>query len=239
MGCEVLVHEKTDKRGTWAFHCVDGWYLNTSHEHYRTHNCHIKDSRAERLSDTVQFKHKQLTNPELTPQDKIMHALANCKAALMGALATKSDAELDELQRMIALTQKKLDTDNNPPISQPTIHQTHPTMQPHEEQVPRVQELPRQQVPRVQDTKTQPAPRVPHTATAHISVTPTVQHNTRRRRQLLYNAAHPVNLPNQPPALSTRSRVRASQPTTVTAPAKTTCATRIPRPKVKPPVPTR
>ena len=37
MGCEVQVHEKTDKRGTWAYHSVDGWYLATSPEHYRTH----------------------------------------------------------------------------------------------------------------------------------------------------------------------------------------------------------
>ena len=193
MGCEVLVHEKTDKRGSWAFHCVDGWYLNTSPEHYRVHNCHIKDSRAKRLSNTVQFKHKQLTNPELTPQDKIMHALANRKAALMGALATKSDAELDELQRMIALTQKKLDADYNLPTVQPINQQTHPTMQPSTEQVPRVQELPRQHVPRVQDTPLQPVPRVPQNATVHISVTPTVQRGTRRRRQLLYQATHLVN----------------------------------------------
>jgi hypothetical protein len=109
MGCEVLVHEKTDKRGTWAYHCVDGWYFNTSPDHYRVHNCHIKATRADRLSDTVQFKHKHLTNPEISPHDKIMHALANCKAALLGVLATKSDAEIDDLKRLVALTQKKLD----------------------------------------------------------------------------------------------------------------------------------
>jgi hypothetical protein len=83
MGCEVLMHEKTDKCGTWAYHCVDGWYLNTSPNHYQVHNCHIKTTRAERLSNTVQFKHKTRTNPELPPHDKIMHALANCKAALL------------------------------------------------------------------------------------------------------------------------------------------------------------
>ena len=37
MGCDVQVHEKTDKRGTWAFHSVDGWYLSTSPEHYCTY----------------------------------------------------------------------------------------------------------------------------------------------------------------------------------------------------------
>ncbi len=25
MGCEAQVHEKTNKRGTWAYHLVDGW----------------------------------------------------------------------------------------------------------------------------------------------------------------------------------------------------------------------
>ena len=30
------------KRGTWVYHSVDGWYLNTSSEHYRTHNFAFK-----------------------------------------------------------------------------------------------------------------------------------------------------------------------------------------------------
>jgi hypothetical protein len=84
MGCEVQVHEKTDKRGTWAYHSVDGWYLNTSPEHYRVHNCHIKSTKSKRLTDTIQFKHKHITNLTLSHQDKIMHAIANCKAALDG-----------------------------------------------------------------------------------------------------------------------------------------------------------
>ncbi|KAL7523006.1 hypothetical protein ACHAWF_000311 [Thalassiosira exigua] len=53
MGCKVQVHEKTDKRGTWPFHSVNGWCLSTSSEHYRTHKCHIKDTNSDRLSDTV------------------------------------------------------------------------------------------------------------------------------------------------------------------------------------------
>jgi len=78
MGCEAQVHEKTDNRGTWAYHSVGGWYLFTSPEHYRTHNCHIKHTKSERLSDTVQFQHKRITNPTITHADKVMHALADC-----------------------------------------------------------------------------------------------------------------------------------------------------------------
>eukprot|EP00804_Cyclotella_cryptica_P030137 CCRYP_009543-RA/>CCRYP_009543-RA protein AED:0.35 eAED:0.35 QI:0/0/0/1/0/0/2/0/428 len=48
MGCNIQVHEKSDARGTWAFHSVDGWYISTSPEHYRTHRCHIKATNSER-----------------------------------------------------------------------------------------------------------------------------------------------------------------------------------------------
>jgi hypothetical protein len=46
MGCEAQVHEKTNKCSIWAYHLVDGWYLFTSPEHYRTHNCHIKHTKS-------------------------------------------------------------------------------------------------------------------------------------------------------------------------------------------------
>ena len=69
MGCEDQVHEKTDKRSTWAYHSVDGWYLSTSPEKYRTHLCHIKTTNIERFTDTAQFSHhniKKMQSPILT-----------------------------------------------------------------------------------------------------------------------------------------------------------------------------
>jgi len=77
MGCEAQVQEKTDKRGTWAYHSVDGWYLFMSPEHYRTHNCHIKHTKSE-------FQHKHITNPSITHADKVMHALTDCVKVLQG-----------------------------------------------------------------------------------------------------------------------------------------------------------
>jgi hypothetical protein len=108
MGCEVQIHEKTDKRGTWAYHCLDGWYLHTSHDHYRVHNCHVKSTKAERHSDTVHFHHKSITNPALTPHDKLMLALANCKAALIGLASSPADQQAHDLQQLIQLTETNL-----------------------------------------------------------------------------------------------------------------------------------
>eukprot|EP00804_Cyclotella_cryptica_P025595 CCRYP_002824-RC/>CCRYP_002824-RC protein AED:0.35 eAED:0.35 QI:0/-1/0/1/-1/1/1/0/432 len=86
MGCAVQVHEKADKRGTWASHSIDGWYLNTSAEHYRVHNCHIKSTKAERLSDTVHFKHKDITNPSL-PKRQVDASAGTLQSRPQAALA--------------------------------------------------------------------------------------------------------------------------------------------------------
>ena len=138
MGCEVQVHDKTDKRGTWAFHSVDGWYLNTSNEHYRVHNCHIKSTKSERLSDTVHFKHKNITNPEITPLDKLMHAIANCKAAIAQVNTGQSSQQMQELKAVVkqaeqvVLPRVQIES-NKPSLESQQRTQMH--------SVPRVQEI--------------------------------------------------------------------------------------------------
>ena len=75
MGCAAQIHKKAYKQVTWQYHSVDGWYLYTSPDHYCTHACHIKATREERLTDTVTFQHKRITNPTITHADKVMHAI--------------------------------------------------------------------------------------------------------------------------------------------------------------------
>lgn len=100
MGCEVQIHEKTDTRGTWSYHSVDGWYLFTSPDHYRVHNCHTKSTKSERLSDTEQFQHKSITNPSLTPADKLMNVLAIFKVMLKSQGNDNSNQQLQEIQTL-------------------------------------------------------------------------------------------------------------------------------------------
>ncbi len=114
MGCDAQVHEKTNKQVTCAFHFVDGWYLSTSLEHYRTHNCPIKHTKSERLSNTVQFQRKRITNPSITHTNKVMHALADSVKAIQGmtgkdrhSLATK------DLQQIVDATQVQIKAQPN------------------------------------------------------------------------------------------------------------------------------
>ena len=114
MVCEDQVHEKTDKRGTWAYHSVDGWYLATFQEHYHTHLCHIKKTNSERFTNTAQFSHQKITKPTITHADKIMSAISDCTKAIKDI--GRNDGA-DELQQLLKLTEEAVK--KNKDISKP------------------------------------------------------------------------------------------------------------------------
>ena len=103
MGSKVQIHEATDKRGTCAYHSIDGWYFFTSPKHYRTHVCHAKATKSERLSDTVKFFNDA---PEVTPEDKLMQAIQDQAKILQGKC--KDDHILRELEKLQNLTKRHL-----------------------------------------------------------------------------------------------------------------------------------
>ena len=125
MGCAVQVHEKTDKRGTWAYHSVDGWYLSTSPENYRTHRCHIKATKSERVLDTVNFRHKNSTRPTITHADKVMNAIADCAKAFKH-ITSPNGAE--EMRQLVELTEQAIH--HHPAIVKPfaTLDSTTPSV---------------------------------------------------------------------------------------------------------------
>jgi hypothetical protein len=100
MGSAVQIHKRSEKRGSWAFNSIDGWYLRTSPEHYRCHVIYIKKTRSERISDTVHFNHKYTTQPTLTPEDTIVKALNDLKNALKQKRNNKGIIEYEALQKI-------------------------------------------------------------------------------------------------------------------------------------------
>ena len=53
LGCDVQAHKKADKRRTRDPHSCNGWYVGTSTDHHRCFKVWIKNTRAERDTDTV------------------------------------------------------------------------------------------------------------------------------------------------------------------------------------------
>jgi hypothetical protein len=100
MGCAVQFHIKPSKRTTFGEHSSDGWYLKTSDEHYRTHVVLVKATKAKRLTDTVFFKHKYITQPTVTKADAIVNAYRKLTEAINGIQVSQDDAHMEALQRI-------------------------------------------------------------------------------------------------------------------------------------------
>ena len=99
MGCAVQIYKSSERRGTWAEHTTDGWYLQTSHEHYRCHNVHVKQTNSERITNTVFFKHQYITQPSVTPADILTKAIDDLAAALKQQRNTGRIKEMEALRK--------------------------------------------------------------------------------------------------------------------------------------------
>ena len=69
-------------------------------EHYRCHKIYVKKTRSERISDTVFFKHKYITQPTVTPADTIVKALDKLMHALKGRRNVKGEVHMDALEKI-------------------------------------------------------------------------------------------------------------------------------------------
>jgi hypothetical protein len=100
LGCAVQLYKNNTRRGTWEEHSTDGWYLGTSNEHYQCHKIYVKKTRAERISDTVFFKHKYITQPTLRQADTIIKALDDLTHALKGRKNMKGSTQIEALEQI-------------------------------------------------------------------------------------------------------------------------------------------
>jgi hypothetical protein len=73
-GTKIIVHEKPNQRRTWDPHGVDGWYLGPATGHYRCYRVFINKTRAERITDTVEFLPHEIEMPFPTPTEIAVEA---------------------------------------------------------------------------------------------------------------------------------------------------------------------
>ena len=68
LGYPVMIHRKTSNRKSWDFRGEDGWSIGTALDHYRRQRFIPKDTKAEKISDTVEFRHQTINTPVVTPE---------------------------------------------------------------------------------------------------------------------------------------------------------------------------
>ena len=98
IGCELQCHKKPNTRETRAEHSVDGWFLSSPLKHYRAFQVYIKATQAKRISDTVTFMHKHITQPAITAGNVISKAAHDLISALKGKRNDIGEQQQHDLQ---------------------------------------------------------------------------------------------------------------------------------------------
>jgi hypothetical protein len=100
LGCAVQFHIKPKRRKSWGEHASDGWHLGSSTEHYRCWWVFVKETRSKRITDTIFFKHKYITQPTVMPADAIVKAYQDLTFAPQGIKNHKGNAHMEALVRV-------------------------------------------------------------------------------------------------------------------------------------------
>jgi hypothetical protein len=139
LGTEVLIHLKPSRRLTWGYHAAKAWYLSHATNHYRCIRVIMKDTGAERVTDTFRYQHHAIPVPHITATDRIIVAARRLADAIKGVQEAPSDemAAIASLRHLLlgeALppdptpavttatgTDSSVPTDDEPPDDEPPI----------------------------------------------------------------------------------------------------------------------
>ena len=77
-----IVHTKTGRQQSWDFGDKDGWSVGALMTHYRCQRVIPKITRSIIISDTTEFRHHHITQPSVTPEERVIHGLKKLTAAL-------------------------------------------------------------------------------------------------------------------------------------------------------------
>ena len=102
LGCKVIAHLKPDVRNSWDFRGEDGWSVGVSMEHYRCQQVACKETHAVKVSDTCDFRHHSLTEPVVTPEDRLQHGITSLTNALEDSPNASNDNNLEAITRLQA-----------------------------------------------------------------------------------------------------------------------------------------
>ena len=142
-GCRVLIHNKAAIRRSWDNRCHDGFFIGPALQHYRCYRVLNQHSGAVTITDAVKFRHHNLPSPELSPEDKLLHAVQAIQHTLARTSSATNDEQLAAIDtlRQILHGYKQTNRDSQLPGVPMAAHQ-HPR-------------------PGVPDTTTHPSPGVP------------------------------------------------------------------------------
>ena len=118
LGCDIIAHKKTGTRHSWDFSGAAVWYVGVALQHYRCHKIVAKATHAAQISDTVEYRHHHLTQPTVTPMDRIVHGVNKLTCDLHDAPYIAGDNQLLAIDALHQAIQRWTKT-TRPPKTKP------------------------------------------------------------------------------------------------------------------------
>ena len=124
-GTRVVLHEKPSQRLSWDPHGTEGWYLGPALEHYRCYRLFVNKSKAERVTDTIDFFTEKAPMPYMTPTDVAIQATAEIirllhqpDAIQISKVGTK---QIDTIKQIATIFKKPRPDKVSTPVSAPRV----------------------------------------------------------------------------------------------------------------------
>jgi hypothetical protein len=104
-GIHVVVHEKSDRRQTWAPHGVDGWYVGPALDSYRCYCTWIWATQYKRITNSLEWFPHSIPMPVADSYTWVQALIRNIfkevcnptNGSILPLLATNESAQLQEL----------------------------------------------------------------------------------------------------------------------------------------------
>ena len=105
LGIPVIIHNKPIRRKSWDYIRRNSFSAGVSLNHYYCQQAIDAKMKAVLITDTIEFHHHYLTQPSLTPQDRLIHALQTPTFEMNHAPAIQSAQELQAINHLQHLFQ--------------------------------------------------------------------------------------------------------------------------------------
>ena len=106
MGCRILIHKPVKVCSSWEFRAIPGYYTGPALHHYCCFTVFPSSTRTPQTSNTVEFRHHYITVPTITPEDRVISAIAKLKQELASIPSPKSEHQLSALYNRKTLFSK-------------------------------------------------------------------------------------------------------------------------------------
>ena len=103
IGCKIIIHNTLNKRKSWYQRVREGFSVGPALHHYRCIKAIDSKTKALIITYTAEYLHKDLTQPHITAEDILAHAIQFLTAALKDVSASICDSQLSAIEAVRAI----------------------------------------------------------------------------------------------------------------------------------------